>query len=753
MGCLFLLSYVGLIIMSDAQNEISNLKNMLIELTQRVEDAAINSEMNTHRNIVNNADNSKLYLSISKLKKELEEVSSKNRILNQEVTSLKIEKINLEYENNKITEENDHYAKQMEQHEKRNRKFFELYSKDKEEVSNYKLLIERFRQEIVRLEETIEKQEQRYDNLKNQLSYKLGSRLVGLRKSKDLLSLPKTLLDDYIAVKSKANNLPILTSSIHERSSASKAAYNFGKQCTLFNDSATLPAKSKISTIIFNKDFRGPLDVQLYGVKASISVDIELTIRVHEGDCTLKLMPDFKNVQYIRANEVIKTKVTISDHTAHNIIEIMSTTGTVEVSFKKTRGVPSFLHFYTGEKDSGIVPSSYPIDYESKMEVEPSQIDIVLPKLKQRNGVFTEAWDINQKLGFAAAKLFVEKQASKELQSTLYIFEANGNLDNEDKWLNLLNEYIKKYNMHPITLRNGDEAKYYRIASDVDYTINDSTKISVIMPAFNAEKTIELAMHSILNQTWKNLELIVINDCSTDDTFALINKVASMDKRVKVIDNPCNVGAYVSKNLGLKIASGDYITGHDSDDWAHPQRLEQHYQLIQLEELPPRASNTRMIRMEENGYLPIYKTSNFCHDGVLRIASITCMFEVNFLRYTLGGWDCARFGADSEIISRCEMFLGEEFKNYELLSMVCLDEPTSLTNDPLHGISKTTGISPTRKFYKDQWIRWQKTLEPTNVYLSFPHLNRKFDVPENTEIPEENIIKAIRNVEVNNLAK
>jgi len=266
------------------------------------------------------------------------------------------------------------------------------------------------------------------------------------------------------------------------------------------------------------------------------------------------------------------------------------------------------------------------------------------------------------------------------------------------------------------------------------------------MPAFDAEKTIEMAMNSILKQTWQNLELIVINDHSTDRTLEIINIVAASDKRVKVINNPCNVGAYVSKNLGLKLATGNYITGHDADDWAHPQRLEKHIQLIQDEDKPPRASITRMIRMEENGFLRMYKVSTFCHDGVLRIASITCMFEANFLRNTLGGWDCARFGADSEIISRSQMVLGSEFKSYETLSMICLDEPTSLTNNPIHGVSKITGISPTRKFYKNQWSEWHATLSKDNVYLEFPHIDRKYLVPEGTEIPRSNILRAIENV-------
>lgn len=727
--------------MSDAQNEINNLKKMLIELSQRVEDAAINSKVNTHTNIVNDENDSELSLSFSKLRKELEEANSKNRILTQEITSLKTEKANLEYENNKNIKKKDHYAKQMEQHEKKNRKLFELYSTDKEELFNYRLLTEKLRQEIVILENNIEEQEQRYDNLKNQLSYKLGSRLVGLKKSKDLLKLPKNLLDDYVSVKSKPNNSSGSSLITQTVTSASQPIYN-NREYTIFNKSVTLPLKSKPNTIIFNQGFKGYLDLQLYGVKPSATVDIELTIRAHQSDAIFRIMPDLKHVHHLSANEAMTITITVNDDQAHQFIQVMSSNGAIEVSFRKKRGVPSFIHLLQIGHHNNIVLDSDSLNNRNEVISN----ERIIPKPKKKSSLFREAIEIQKEQGFDIARLFLEKYTPEDQKSTINIFYANNELTNETRWLSYINTYIKDHGMQPIELKENEKEKFYRIHNSTSYKVEDRTKISVIMPAYNAEKTIEFSMKSILNQTWQNLELIVINDCSADRTSEIIKKIALTDSRVKFIDNPCNVGAYVSKNLGLKIATGDYITGHDADDWAYPQRLEQHMKLIRSEVTPPRASNTRMIRMEESGYLTLYPFGSFCHDGIMRVASITCMFEVNFLRNTLGGWDCSRFGADSEIINRCKMVIGDEFKNYQALSMICLDEPTSLTNHPIHGVSKSTGISPSRKFYKEQWVEWHKKLSKNNVYLDFPHFDRNFDVPEGTEIPKENIIRAIQNV-------
>ena len=738
--------------MSDAQNEISNLKNMLIELSQRVEDAAINSEKNIHRSVVNNGNDSELHLSISKLKADLEETNSKNQVLNQEIARLKVEKTNLEYENSKSVKKKDYYAKQMAQHEKKNRKLFELYSADKEELFNYRLLTEKLRQEIVSLENNIDKQEQRYENLKNQLSYKLGSRLIGLKKSKDLLKLPKNLLDDYVSVKSKVNKSSVLSLVAQTMPSASQPMYNSNREYTIFNKSATLPLKSNPSTIIFSHGFKGSLDLQLYGVKPSATVEIELTVRAYQSDSVFRVMPDFKHVQHLPANEAIIINITVSDDQAHQFMQVVSASGEMEVSFKKKRGVPSFIHLFQVQNSDFIeINDKYEKPISDKTDIDNKKItnldNLYIPELGKKSWIFRQAVEVQDKYGFAVADAFIKRYVNEEHKNTINIFYANNNLNDEKLWLGYINNYIGSYDMQPINLNDKKNKDiFFRLYSSVDYRVEDKTKITVIMPAYNAEKTIEHSIKSILCQTWKNLELIVINDCSNDMTFTIIEKLALIDSRIKVINNPLNVGAYVSKNLGLKIATGNYITGHDADDWAFPQRLEHHMMLIRAESVPPRASNTRMIRMEKNGYLPLYPFGAFCQDGVMRVASITCMFEADFLRDTLGAWDCSRFGADSEIINRCKMVIGDEFKNYQALSMICLDEPTSLTNHPIHGVSKSTGISPSRKFYKEQWIEWHKKLNKDNVHLDFPHFDRNFDVPEGTEIPKENIIRAIQNV-------
>ena len=99
-------------------------------------------------------------------------------------------------------------------------------------------------------------------------------------------------------------------------------------------------------------------------------------------------------------------------------------------------------------------------------------------------------------------------------------------------------------------------------------------KFSIIMPAYNAEKTILSSIESVLNQTYTNWELIIIDDCSNDKTFKVASNVAKSDPRVHLIKNTNNLGAGQSRNKGLKKASSHLVAFLDSDDTWKIEKLQ-----------------------------------------------------------------------------------------------------------------------------------------------------------------------------------
>ncbi|SMF57822.1 Glycosyl transferase family 2 [Xaviernesmea oryzae] len=98
--------------------------------------------------------------------------------------------------------------------------------------------------------------------------------------------------------------------------------------------------------------------------------------------------------------------------------------------------------------------------------------------------------------------------------------------------------------------------------------------VSVIVATRNNEETIERALRSLMEQTLHNLEIIVINDASTDRTASIVERLAQEDKRIRILHNVHRLGTGRSRNRGLAAATGDYVTFQDGDDNSAPSRLE-----------------------------------------------------------------------------------------------------------------------------------------------------------------------------------
>ena len=103
--------------------------------------------------------------------------------------------------------------------------------------------------------------------------------------------------------------------------------------------------------------------------------------------------------------------------------------------------------------------------------------------------------------------------------------------------------------------------------------MNQEKKISVCLPFYNIEPYVSRCLDSVLDNTYQNLEVICVNDGSTDGTSALLHKYAKEDPRVIVIDKE-NGGLVSARQAAISIATGDFLSFIDGDDWAHPQFFE-----------------------------------------------------------------------------------------------------------------------------------------------------------------------------------
>ncbi|MDQ2097672.1 MAG: glycosyltransferase family A protein [Tychonema bourrellyi B0820] len=140
----------------------------------------------------------------------------------------------------------------------------------------------------------------------------------------------------------------------------------------------------------------------------------------------------------------------------------------------------------------------------------------------------------------------------------------------------------------------------------------NTAKVSVIIPAFNAAKTLAEAVASAVNGSYQYLEILIVDDCSTDDTSKVAAKLAESDPRIQLFINPQNYGVSKSRNLMIDRATGEYVAFLDSDDTWEPNKLE--FCLQMLAENPEVKAVAHALRyLDKSGnklsYIATYPTT------------------------------------------------------------------------------------------------------------------------------------------------
>lgn len=124
-------------------------------------------------------------------------------------------------------------------------------------------------------------------------------------------------------------------------------------------------------------------------------------------------------------------------------------------------------------------------------------------------------------------------------------------------------------------------------------------KVSIITPAYNAEEFIGEAIDSVLSQEYKNWEHIIVDDCSQDNTFSILQKYSQLDSRINALKNENNLGPALTRNVAIEQASGRYIAFLDSDDVWLSNKLEVQINFMEKKDLKLTYSSYFII--DENG--------------------------------------------------------------------------------------------------------------------------------------------------------
>ena len=226
---------------------------------------------------------------------------------------------------------------------------------------------------------------------------------------------------------------------------------------------------------------------------------------------------------------------------------------------------------------------------------------------------------------------------------------------NDSDYLKTLNDLLAHYQLSGVAdvqLSRPNVLDSLRFSrADVKASAHDDF-ISIIMSCFNAEDTIEYAVRSLLTQTHRHFELLVCDDNSSDKTLSILQAIAATDSRVVVYQSKANQGTYNIRNSLLEKAKGEYITFHDSDDVAHPQRLAQ--QLSHIKDKALLVSSSRWIRVAPDG-----KFTFFFDGQILRFCVVSTMVQRSVFN-VVPKFRSSFVSADTEFYENCLMLLGHD---------------------------------------------------------------------------------------------
>jgi glycosyltransferase involved in cell wall biosynthesis len=308
------------------------------------------------------------------------------------------------------------------------------------------------------------------------------------------------------------------------------------------------------------------------------------------------------------------------------------------------------------------------------------------------------------------------------------------------QWADNVNKFLQQFNQTPVTVaerstEDGDDTWVNRLAfvgaDHLQGTVHGPL-VSVIMTAWNAEATVLGSALSILRQSWSPIELLIVDDASTDGTWSVMNDIAAAHGSVRVMRNVVSVGTYASKNMALLKARGEYVTCQDADDLSHPQRIELQMRPILDSHRFVKGTYTLLMRIERIGAIKRCgirdKHREFdwsCMDGVLRTAYMTPLLNKKWMMRALGSWDSVLYSADGEIMHRAGTMVGAT--GFQLVYAVGV-----LSLDRIDSLSKRGVDDGSRKVYKESYKTWhERAFSTQRAYMRFPpkEKERPFPIP------------------------
>lgn len=253
-------------------------------------------------------------------------------------------------------------------------------------------------------------------------------------------------------------------------------------------------------------------------------------------------------------------------------------------------------------------------------------------------------------LGSATLRAMLSPQREHDDGQTDLLMASKFKSLGPDNYVRYWNTYLSRFGLAKISSVDLSKPNILTtIKFEASPQRDDGDKVSVIMSAYNAADTIAYAAHSILEQTYRNVELLICDDGSSDTTQAVLKPLAK-NPRIRVFKSVKNQGTYNIRNALMEQARGRFITFQDSDDYAHPERIAR--QVDALKASSAKAAIGRWVRVRPNGDVVFFRDHR-----CLRLSVVSLMAERTAFSQ-LGDYRKVMCAGDSELYEQLRMLGG-----------------------------------------------------------------------------------------------
>ena len=269
--------------------------------------------------------------------------------------------------------------------------------------------------------------------------------------------------------------------------------------------------------------------------------------------------------------------------------------------------------------------------------------------------------------------------------------------------------------------------------------VADGPKVTVVITSWKPDACLLPAVKSIVRQTWRNLEILLIDDASPLEFLPVLEQAAALDPRIRLIRQERNGGTYLARNRGMAEATGEYFTVHDSDDWAHPQRIERQMRAM-LADARLVSTLSHCLRVDDQlafnqpGYLPRRENAS------------SLLYRLAPVRERVGDYDASRKGADTEFALR--LAAAFEPRSQSILAdtlAIIRRRPGSLSREEFKGGWR----HPSRSAYRRAYEAWHAAIPEGGSWRVDAAGGRTFRAPIRFEVDQHAPqVEARRHVDV-----